>query len=107
MDKSEKQVFIHQQAVAHHIRWSRHALARLACMEFTVAEVEEALQQARIIEEYPFSHRYLPDCLVLMFLRNEPIHCVLALNTDYDYILIVTVYRPKAEEWGDDWQTRR
>ena len=61
-----------------------------------------------VIEEYPHLHRHLPDCLVLTFVSpNEPLHCVVALNEPRDYILIVTVYRPTAEEWKDDWRTRK
>ena len=66
-----------------------------------------ALQQAQIIEEYAHQHRYLPDCLVLTFVLDEPMHCVIGINQPQDYILIVTVYRPRPEEWNHDWRTRK
>ncbi|MFQ5595257.1 MAG: hypothetical protein ACE5HA_14015 [Anaerolineae bacterium] len=50
----------------------------------------------------------MPDCLVLAFVSPEkPIHSVIAINESQDYILIVTVYQPTAQEWEDDWRTRK
>lgn len=34
-------------------------------MSETVADIEFALRNALVIEDYPHAHRYLPDCLVL------------------------------------------
>ena len=108
MDALNKQAFICQKAVERQIKWSRHALSELASEPVSVNEVEIALRQAEVIEEYPHLHRYLPDCLVLTFtLYNQPIHCVIAINEPQDYILIVTVYQPSVEEWDHDWKTRR
>jgi hypothetical protein len=57
---------------------------------------------------YPHAHRYLPDCLVLAFnAKREPIHAVVAINEPKDYVLVVTVYRPTAQEWQNDWRTRK
>jgi len=108
MDVLAKQEFIRQKATEHNAKWSRHALTKLAPETVSVVDVEIALRQAKVIEEYPHLHRHLPDCLVLIFVSpDEPIHCVVALNEPRDYILIVTVYRPTAEEWKDDWRTRK
>lgn len=108
MDISIQQVFIRRKAKEHKVKWSRHALSRLAALPYTVQDVEKALQQANLIESYPHKHRYLPDCLILTFISsNKPIHVVVALNQTKDYILIVTVYRPTQKEWKDDWQTRK
>lgn len=108
MDALKKQAFIRQKATQRQVKWSRHALSELASEPVSVSEVEIALRQAEVIEDYPHLHRYLPDCLVLAFtLPNQPIHCVIALNEPQDYILIVTVYQPSVEEWNYDWKTRR
>ncbi len=89
-------------------KWSRHALNELAAEPVTVEEVETALRQAEVIERYPSQHRYLPDCLTLIFVTSEmPLHCVVALDQIQDYILIVTVYQPNAEEWENDCRTRK
>ena len=34
-------------------------------------------------------------------------HCVVALDEDTNFVLVVTVYRPLEKEWNDDWRTRR
>lgn len=108
MNALTKQIFIREKATERKIKWTRHALNELASEPVSVSEVETALQQAEVIEDYPHLHRYLPDCLVLTFVfPKEPIHCVIALNEPHDYILIVTVYQPTVQEWKDDWRTRK
>ena len=108
MDRFYKQRFIRHKAAERKIRWSRHALSRLASMPISVRELESALQSGEVIEDYPHLHRYLPDCLVLAFITGDtPVHCVVALNEVQDYILIVTVYLPSEKEWQNDWRTRK
>jgi Domain of unknown function (DUF4258) len=108
MDAAAKQDFIQAKATQLSIRWSSHALAELTPEGLSVPGVETALQRAKVIENYTHAHRYLPDCLVLTFMSAiEPIHAVVAINQPRDYILIVTVYRPKPEEWQNDWRTRK
>ncbi len=108
MNATDKQTFICQKATEHKVKWTRHALSRLAAMPMTVSEVEVSLQKAEVVEEYPHLHRYLPDCLVLAFISTDrPIHCVVAINEPQDYVLIVTIYQPTNQEWQNDWQTRK
>ncbi len=103
-----KQEFIRVRASELNVRWSTHAVGELTPEGLSVFEVELALQQAQVIEDYPHSHRYLPDCLVLILDRdNGPVHAVVAINQAHNYILVVTVYRPNEKEWQDDWRTRR
>ncbi len=105
---TRSQTFIRQKAREHRVKWTRHALNELAYEAASVYDVEGALGQAQIIEEYAHRHRFLPDCLVLAFLfDDQPMHCVIGINQPQDYILIVTVYRPRTEEWNDDWRTRK
>jgi hypothetical protein len=108
VDSASKQRFIRVKAAELQIRWSAHALNELASDKLSVADVEDALQDAIVIEDYPHSHRYLLDCLVLMFSHDgDAIHAVVALNETDDYILTVTVYRPNPKEWQDDRRTRK
>ncbi|MGQ9501528.1 MAG: DUF4258 domain-containing protein [Anaerolineae bacterium] len=108
MDVLAKQAFIRKKATEHRIKWTRHALNELAAEPISVGDVESALQQAEVIEDYPHLRRFLPDCLVLAFISPErPIHCIVAINDSQDYILIITVYRPTAQEWKNDWRTRK
>jgi hypothetical protein len=115
MDRLEKQRFIRQKARENRddpegakIFWSRHAIVEMINDKLTRTEVERALEQGQIIEDYPAGHRPLPDCLVLASLAGtHPLHAVVAVDEVQDRILIVTVYLPSKEEWQDDWQPRK
>ncbi len=108
MDAAAKQHFIRIKALALKIKWSSHALAELTPEDLAVIDIELALRRADVIEDYPHSHRYLPDCLVLIFMPgNKPVHAVIAINENRDFILVVTVYVPNEEEWENDWRTRK
>jgi hypothetical protein len=115
MKTEAKQSFIREKALQNaqdpqHTRvlWSRHAITELVADDLTRCQVEWALLRCELIEDYRTLHRPLPDCLVLGWLTSEqPIHAVIAVDTERDRILVVTVYRPNAEEWENDWRTRK
>ena len=115
VDSRAKQILIRDRILANEtslgkdfVLWSRHAVAKLVTEKLDRVQVERALATCEIIEEYPVLSRPLPDCLVLAWLGNhEPIHVTLAIDEPNDRILIVTVYRPTAERWGNDWRTRK
>jgi hypothetical protein len=80
----------------------------LVADHLTRRQVERALRECELIEDYPALHRPLPDCLVLGWLTpNEPVHAVVAIDLERDRIFMVTVYKPSEEEWEDDWRTRK
>lgn len=115
MDTAAKQAFIRRKAQENRtdpegvgIRWTRHAIAELANEGWGRQTVELGLIASKVIEDYPIVHRPLPDCLVLGLLASgEPFHAVLAIDSDRDILVVVTVYRPSLEEWDNDWTTRR
>lgn len=114
-DAATKQAFIRLKAHQNQthpegsrILWSRHAIAELVKEGLARAQVEKALKAGKVIEDYPTLHRLLPDCLVLSRLAHEePIHAVIAIDEAKDRLFVITVYEPSAEEWEDDWRTRR
>jgi hypothetical protein len=115
MDSLAKRPFIRQKAkenqhdrFGRHILWSRHAIAEAINDNLSRSEIELALVTAEIVEDYPTSHRPLPDCLVLGYLPDErPIHAVVAIDEANDRIFLVTVYLPSEEKWYDDWRRRK
>jgi hypothetical protein len=113
MYPEEKERFIRQKASEHipavneKIYWSLHAVKKLRVEGLRKIEVENSLKDCIIIEDYPVEGRPLPDCLVLRFIGYKPVHSAVAIDRDFDRILIVTVYRPSAERWEDDWKTRK
>lgn len=115
MDKHAKQTFIRDKARQNpsdregkFIFWSRHAITELINESWERGPVERALEQAVVIEDYLSQHRALPDCLVLgWFANGKPIHAVIAIDQSKDRVFVVTVYCPSAQEWENDWTTRK
>jgi len=113
MNKLKKLLFIRQKACEHivavneKILWSFHAVQKLRIEELRKLQVEDALKNCVLVEDYHLVGRPLPDCLVLGFTNEKPVHVVVALDEDFDRILIVTVYRPSAERWKDGWKKRK
>lgn len=115
MDIEAKQRFIRTAAAraaddltGTTILWSRHAIAKAVREQVARQEVEVALTSAEVIEDYPATHRALPDCLVLCWLDQEnPIHVVVALDMANTRLFMVTVYKPLQEKWQNDWRNRK
>jgi len=113
MNKVSKLLFIREKASEHiaaineKILWSFHAVQKLRIEELRKSQIEDAFKNCVLVEDYDVGARPLPDCLVLGFINEEPVHAVVALDEDFDRILIVTVYRPSAERWKDGWKKRK
>ena len=68
-------------------------------------DIEEAIRNGAIIEDYPDDPRG-PSCLILGQSRSRPLHVVCA-RLEENQILITTAYEPDPAEWESDWRTRR
>jgi len=69
-------------------------------------DMEEAIYKGTIIEPYPDDPRGA-SCLILgLTNKGRPLHIVCGRLED-DEILIITAYEPDAEEWEEDWKTRK
>ncbi|MCK5562010.1 MAG: DUF4258 domain-containing protein [Thermoplasmata archaeon] len=80
-----------------------HALKRRIERKISTLEIENAILNGEIIEEYPNDTPF-PSCLINGFIRDkEPIHIVRAVA---DRINIITLYKPTENEWRD-YKTRR
>ncbi len=113
ISEEEKEQFIREKASEHvpianeKILWSLHGVKKLRIERLRKTEVEIFLKKCIIIENYHEKGRSLPDCLVLGFIGADPVHSVIAIDKDFDRILIVTVYRPSTERWEDGWKKRK
>jgi hypothetical protein len=115
MTPKDKQNFIRQMASQNRtdpegerILWGRHGITELVNEGWNRNLVEKALEDCKVIEDYPTLHRPLPDCLVLGRLATgEPFHAVIGIDQVNDRLFVVTVYKPSLEEWEDDWRTRK
>lgn len=69
-------------------------------------EVQEALEKGKVIEDYPEDTPF-PSCLLLGWIRGQPLHLMVALDEASKTCYIVTVYHPESELWDSDFRTRR
>lgn len=87
------------------IRWTNHILIRLLQRNINQVDVEQALLNGEIIEEYEDDYPY-PSCLVYgISLKNKILHIVCAPSETE--LWIITAYYPDNVEWENDMKTRK
>ena len=79
---------------------SLHAEKERYAEEVTISDLETAIFNGEILEDYPEDPRG-PSCLVLGYSQNRPIHIVCGY-TLIRWVRIVTVYKPKLPKWIDE-----
>ena len=78
---------------------------KLRRRKISTKDIEEAISDGEIIEDYPLDPRG-PGCLILGFtLKGKPLHIVCGKSAEE--IIIITVYEPSLNEWEEDLKTRR
>ena len=84
-------------------RFSDHAVKRMIKKSTERHEVEEALLDGEIIEEYP-DDKYSPSCLIYGKTREgRNLHAQVSHSPA---VIVIATYEPDSEEWVD-WKTRR
>jgi len=83
---------------------SVHAEKERYAEDITISDLETALCDGEILEDYPGDPRG-PSCLVLGYSAGRSIHVVCGYSAA-KWIRIITVYIPKLPKWIDD-RTRR
>ena len=99
MDVNEIQRLIRQG----NYEFSIHAQQERLDEDLDVTEIEEALVQGEILEDYPDDPRG-ESCLVLGYAGTKPIHTVVgwARKSPGARILrLITVYIPQSPKWTD------
>lgn len=87
------------------IRWTNHVIVRLLQRNITQSDIEIAIKNGEIIEEYENDYPY-PSCLVYgINLNNEVLHVVCGLSEIE--LWIITAYYPDNTEWENDLKTRK
>lgn len=96
---------IRQLVEKEKIRWTNHVMIRLLQRNITQQDVEKALSNGEIIEEYESDYPY-PSCLVYgVNLDSKVLHVVCGSNGDE--LWIITAYYPDDIEWEKDLKTRK
>lgn len=87
------------------IRWTNHIVVRLFQRNITQKDIENALLNGEIIEEYENDYPY-PSCLVYgINLNNDVLHIV--CGTSKSELWIITAYYPDNIKWENDFKTRK
>ena len=95
---------IRTQAQEERIQITQHAHQEMVEENVTLDEVEEAISNGEILENYP-SHRRGACCLLYGTTQGgRPLHIV--CTTARPELIIITVYEPKPPKWLSPTQRR-
>ena len=88
--------------------FSKHAERERQLDMILVNELENALKNCEIIEDYPDDPRGA-SCLVLGFFGQRPIHAVCTIKVEPEELLLITVYDPskRPNKWTENYRERR
>lgn len=88
----------------HKIVWTSHVLIRLLQRNISQIEVESAIINREVIEQYPDDYPN-PSCLILGITDKEIfLHIVCGISDNN--LWIITAYKPAPEKWSKDLKTR-
>lgn len=80
--------------------YTQHAEIERAADNLTFAQIEAALLNGMILEQYPDTGRG-ESCLVVGFADMQPIHVVCGWRGEK--VAIITVYVPRMPDFVDPW----
>jgi hypothetical protein len=96
---------LRRQLALGEFEFSHHAFRRAVERNISTLEIQQAGEQAHIIEEYP-DDKYTPSCLLVGFTHlRRPLHIHVSL-AETDLVKIITLYEPDTSEWLDYMQRR-
>ena len=96
---------IKQKVKMGQIRWTNHVMIRLLQRNISQNDIENAILNGEIIEEYENDYPY-PSCLVYgVNVKNEILHIVCGIN-DIE-LWIITAYYPDNIQWEENFKKRR
>ena len=84
---------------------SLHAQNERCHEEINIQDVERAILQGEIIEDYPEDQRG-HSCLILGYSKNKPVHIVCSMLSN-KWARVITVYIPKIPKWINPRQRRK
>jgi hypothetical protein len=98
--------FIQQCVRSKKIKWTYHVNMRMKGRFISREAIISLFEDYEIIEEYP-DDKYFPSYLVCSHYRDKTFHILFAVDIENENVRIVTAYYPSAEEWDDNFKTRR
>jgi hypothetical protein len=85
--------------------FSQHAETERKNDSLEISDVESAILNGEILENYPDTGRG-ESCLILGYSRKKPVHAVCGWNR-HQWVVVITVYIPQSPKWTDDRTRRR
>ncbi len=96
---------IKQRCGSGAMRWTNHILVRLLQRNISLENIEHAIMNGEIIEEYPEDYPY-PSCLISgLSTDKQSLHVVCGISPTELYL--ITAYYPSLDEWTDDFKSRK
>ena len=86
--------------------FSGHAIQRMFERGIGRDHVLAVIARGDMIAEYADDKPY-PSRLLLGVVEAKPLHVVLAADEGVGLGIVVTVYEPSVEHWGEDFRTRK
>ncbi len=83
-----------------------HALERAAERGISLDVVIEVLHQWDVLE-HEYDRRPFPTVLIMGWNGPQPIHVVVAVDEDRDWVYIVTVYEPDLDHFEPGFRVRK
>lgn len=97
MPKSLQLSWIKERVKKNEYLYTLHADEERRNEGLSIAQVEQALLNGRILEDYPHDPRG-PSCLVYGNASGRPIHVVCGRNRS-GWLVLITVYIPTMPKW--------
>jgi hypothetical protein len=91
---------IKEKIKANEYIFSQHAENERRNDHLEISDVESAILNGEILENYPDTGRGA-SCLILGYSGKELIHVVCGWNK-YQWVVIITVYIPQQPKWIDE-----
>lgn len=86
--------------------FSGHAVRRMFERGLLPEDVKDAVKNGEVITEYLDDKPY-PSFLMLGFVKNKPLHVVVAKDKKNNTCYVVTTYIPNLNVWGKNFKTRK
>ncbi len=80
--------------------FSRHAVDQSILLHITLKDIQEAIADGEIIEDYPHD-KYGPSCLIFGYTRRRRALHIQCSYPSHPLVKIITLYEPDENLWVD------
>lgn len=101
-----KQELISEAVDQGRIEWSAHVLQRILEQGISREGVMKIISTGEMIENYP-DDRPFPSGLFYGLWQEQPLHVVIAYDSNHHKVFLITAYWPDEEHFEADFKTRR